>query len=383
MKPVLMIMILLCLTSSPSRAAGIPTAEAAWPLASAGSSHSRLTSAEDNEEASLLGCPPIGLTTRELIARKGSGLPWPEVLGLTPPGRVSAQAKAPHGEKSGFITASDGAKIHYLEAGQAEAGGQPPQGAVVGGNGSISNLRVAPSILFIPGWTMPAWIWQKQMEYFSPRFRVVAMDPRCQGESSCPADGLYPAQMARDIKSLIDQLHLPRVVLVGWSMAVAETMAYIDQFGGRDLAGLVLVDELAGGLAPGEAEQDLGLLKGVLEDRKRTADFFVRKIQFHKPQPEEYIERVIEASLSVPTNSAVALLVGRYAANYSALLPKIDKPTLVCAATKTPYFDRIAAMQRAIPGSRLEVFEGAGHALFVDDADQFNIALGTFLDSLK
>jgi hypothetical protein len=28
-----------------------------------GSSHSALTSGEDNEEASLLGCPPIGLST--------------------------------------------------------------------------------------------------------------------------------------------------------------------------------------------------------------------------------------------------------------------------------------------------------------------------------
>src|SRR2546421_12660605 len=34
-------------------------------MASVGSSHSRLTSAEDNEEASLLGCPPIGLLDGE------------------------------------------------------------------------------------------------------------------------------------------------------------------------------------------------------------------------------------------------------------------------------------------------------------------------------
>jgi len=32
-------------------------------MASVGSSHSALTSGEDNEEASLLGCPPIGLST--------------------------------------------------------------------------------------------------------------------------------------------------------------------------------------------------------------------------------------------------------------------------------------------------------------------------------
>lgn len=289
---------------------------------------------------------------------------------------------------SGFVTASDGVKIHYIQAGRAQTtgnfqiGGQPPPGAATEGKVSLSNLHQAPSILFIPGWTMPAWIWQQQIDHFAANYRVVAIDPRCQGESPQTPDGLYPAQMARDVKAVVDQLHLAPVILVGWSMAVVETLSYIDQFGTRDVAGLVFVDELAGGFEPGEAEQDFSLLKGLLEDRAKTADFFVRKIQFHKPQPEEYIQRVMKASLSVPTASAVALLVGRYAADYRALLPKIDKPTLVCAA-KSVFFDRVVEMQRQIHGSKLEVFEGAGHALFVDNPDQFNSALDSFLSALK
>jgi non-heme chloroperoxidase len=266
--------------------------------------------------------------------------------------------------KGGFVTATDAVKIHYVEAGRANSGR-------------------APSILFVPGWTMPAWIWGKQIDYFSPKYHVVAMDPRCQGESSETPDGLYPAQMARDIKTVIDQLHLGPAVIVGWSMAVVETLSYIDQFGTGDVAGLILVDEIAGGFGPGEAEQDFGLLKGILESRGSTSEFFVRKIQFHKPQPEEYIQRVIQASLSVPTNSAVALLAGRYAADYRAALPKIDKPTLVCAARKSPYFDRVAGMQKQIPQSKLEIFDGAGHALFVDNAEQFNATVDGFLDGLK
>jgi non-heme chloroperoxidase len=42
--------------------------------------------------------------------------------------------------KSDFFKTSDGIRIHYLEAGS----GRP--------------------IVFIPGWTMPAWIWQKQTD---------------------------------------------------------------------------------------------------------------------------------------------------------------------------------------------------------------------------
>jgi len=40
--------------------ARIPTEPGFGPVSSVGSSHNRPTSAEDNEEALLLGCPPIG-----------------------------------------------------------------------------------------------------------------------------------------------------------------------------------------------------------------------------------------------------------------------------------------------------------------------------------
>jgi pimeloyl-ACP methyl ester carboxylesterase len=39
-------------------------------------------------------------------------------------------------------------------------------------------------------------------------------------------------------------------------------------------------------------------------------------------------------------------------------------------------------MQKQIAGSRLERFESAGHALFVDEADRFNAVLDEFLNGL-
>src|SRR5712692_3467257 len=69
---------------------------------------------------------------------------------------------------SGFVTTPDGIKIHYIEAGKG------------------------PAILFVPGWIMPGWIWEKQIAHFAKTHRVVAMDPRSTGESSQTAEGLYP-----------------------------------------------------------------------------------------------------------------------------------------------------------------------------------------------
>jgi microsomal epoxide hydrolase len=85
--------------------------------------------------------------------------------------------------------------------------------------------------------------------------------------------------------------------------------------------------------------------------------------------------------LQVPTNSAVALLVGYFVADYRPVLPKIDKPVVVCAA-KSGYMSAIVAMQKNIPSSKLEIFDGDGHALFVDDPDKFNALVEDFLLNL-
>jgi non-heme chloroperoxidase len=294
-----------------------------------------------------------------------------------------------NGTKSGFIKTSNGVKIHYLEAdtprtvGTFQVDGTPPAGASTNGVVSLSNVRPQPSILFIPGWTMPAWIWQKQLDYFSKNYRVVAMDPRSQGESTITSEGLHPAARARDIKAVVDQLHLAPVVLVGWSMAVMEVAAYVDQFGTHDVAGLVFVDDNFGGLAPGEGQADLLFIGQILADRQKNTEAFVHNLCFKKPQPPGYLDRVMAACLRTPTSDAVALLVGKYAADYRSAAAKMDKPTLLCYAD-SPYMSAEAQtqIQHSVKGSRLEVFHGAGHALFVDNADQFNSVLGNFLQDL-
>jgi non-heme chloroperoxidase len=315
-------------------------------------------------------------------------LSWTALSACATASPSEASDKRPAGAKSGFITTTDGLKIHYLEAGHqksfptAEVGNPLPAGTVATkGNISVTNPNQFPSILFIPGWTMPAWIWEKQIEYFTKDYRVVAMDPRSQGESSQTPEGLYPAVRARDIKAVVDKLHMAPVVLVGWSMGVTEVAAYLDQFGSGDLAGVVLVDGYAGGTDSVRAPRSLALLKSVLEDRQNTTSQFIRTVFFKKPQSEEYLNRVIHASLITPTEAAVALLVGMYGTDYKLALVKNTKPTLICAA-KSLFTAEMEDLHKQIPPARYETFDDAGHALFVDDADKFNALLEDFLHDL-
>lgn len=286
------------------------------------------------------------------------------LAGASTAGRAQEDAPAaPAWEPvSAYVNMPDSAKLHYLEAGPENARG--------------------PALLFIPGWTMPGEIWEPQLRYFSKTHHVVALDPRSQGQSSKTADGSYPAARAHDLASVIDGLRLSSTVLVCWSMAVTECLSYVDQFGTKTLAGLVLVDGLPGGAGspPDRIASMVKFASGFQRDRRKATADFVRGM-YRTPQTEEYLKKITDASLRTPTDTALALFLGTLNEDSSAGIAKVDRPTLVIG-TQSPFLKSYEEMQKKIPGARLEVFEGAGHALFVDQADKFNQKLEAFLKGL-
>jgi microsomal epoxide hydrolase len=278
---------------------------------------------------------------------------------------VSAAGENPAAKPtSGFVTTPDGVSIHYLEV-------APQSGA---------SKRLA--ILFIPGWTMPAEIWEKQIAYFSKTRRVVAMDPRSQGLSSQTTEGNYPEVRARDIKAVVVQLKLAPVVLVGWSMGVTDLAAYAGQFPQDGIAGLVLVDGDAGeDREPGALREFFDFSWRMQTDRRAATARFVRSM-YQKPQTEEYYQRITRAALRTPTDSAVAMLSSMVSVDRRPALAKINRPTLIVAAGSRER-QLQEDMHRHIAGSRLVFFENAGHALFVDEPQRFNTLLDEFVKTLE
>jgi non-heme chloroperoxidase len=270
---------------------------------------------------------------------------------------VAAQSTAAT-KKSVFFKTSDGIRIHYLEAGSGQA------------------------IVFIPGWTMPAWIWQKQIDEFSKNYHVIAVDPRSQGESDQPTYGHMPETRSRDYKELVDHLGLKQPVLVGWSMACGELVKYAEQFGTDNVGGMVLVDGfLADKLSPEMFGFATGWMNQLQLDRQKQADGFVRSM-YKKPQTEEYLKRVIDASTQVPADAAVVLIYNMIAVkDMSAGLAKMNRPVLFAYQ---PDSQGSADFLRSKLGDkvRLERFDGDGHALFVDDPEKFNRVLEEFIRSL-
>jgi microsomal epoxide hydrolase len=255
----------------------------------------------------------------------------------------------------GFFTTSDHVRLHYFEAGRGA------------------------TLVFLPGWTMPAQIWMPQIRYFAQRFHVVALDPRSQGESQIAASGYDSERRARDIKELLDALHLDAVVLVGWSLGVLESLTYVRLFGTDHLKALVLVDNSVGEEPP--PAFDPTFLERLQRDRQATTEQFVRGM-YHSAQSEDYVQRIIAQALKTPTEAAVKLLHSPYPRQmWREILYSVDKPTLYAVTAR--FKEQALNVKRNRPKVRVAIFEDAGHALFVDESARFNTLLETFIDELS
>jgi len=234
---------------------------------------------------------------------------------------------------------------------------------------SVANPRDGvPTLVLVPGWSMPGSIWRAQIEGLAPYFRVVAMDPRGQGESEVARDGYTAERRARDIAELVAPLG--RVVLVGWSLAVLESLQLVKQSGEAQLAALVLVDNSVGE-PPAPAPSDF--IRNLRADRRGTLERFCRSM-FAKTRPEAEIRELVDGALRMPLQASVALLSYPYPREYWRDIARSCRAPLAYVVGRA-FEAQARSLAQHRQGTLVEVFADAGHALFVDQPERFNAVL--------
>ena len=265
-----------------------------------------------------------------------------------------AGAAAPSRAADGFFNTSDGVRLHIIVAGPARA----------------------QTIVFVPGWTMPAWIFQAQIDAFSRSYHVVALDPRGQGDSEIAATGYDQTRRGQDIGDLIALLGQRPVLLVGWSLGVLDCLAYVHQYGDRALAGLVLIDNSIGEDPPPVPYRGPAI-RGPRLAREEQMRRFVRGM-FRSSPGEDYLERLTETALRTPPFASSQLLSYPVPRSYwlDAVL-SLRKPVLYVVRPR--FAAQAGNLQLHQPMAETVLFDAAGHALFVDEPVRFNSLLQDFI----
>ena len=270
-------------------------------------------------------------------------------------------------ESSRTVEVADGVSLRVIEAGKPDA---------------------QSVLVFIPGWSTGADIWKRQIESFAKACRVIAFDPRSQGESTKTTSGNTPETRAQDLHALLERLGVQRPVLIGWSQAVQDIAAYVEGYGTKDLAGIVLVDAAVSDGADGmvaRPQETAAQFKmfGVYQAHQREYLGGMMRAIISKPQGDGAIEELINTGMKTPPDVGVAMLIAdMFGVNRTPVLKKIECPTLIIASAKSDELARQQAPAKQILHARFEKVDDTAHAVFLDQPDRFNQLLKSFVANL-
>ncbi len=251
---------------------------------------------------------------------------------------------------------SDGVRLHYLEAGTG------PQ-----------------TIVFIPGWLMPAAVFEQQLIGLSNQYRVLALDPRSQGLSDLTKLSHAPARRIKDMDEFLKFAKVKEYVLAGWSLAVLESLDYVANYAPKDLRGLILIDNSVGeGRPPAGRKSNFQQTMNDPKKREQYMRTFSQDIYRTTPPPL-IAQAVLDSALRAPANVAIQLLNQPYPREYwRETLEKQKIPVLY--AVRPWLKEQADALERKRPAELITIamFDQAGHALFVDEPQAFNDAVRNF-----
>lgn len=263
----------------------------------------------------------------------------------------------------------------------------------IGGNVSLRVIEAGkpdaqPTLVFIPGWSTSADIWRRQLETFAKTNRVIAFDPRSQGESSKTTNGNTPETRAQDLHALLERVGVRRPVLIGWSQGVQDVAAYVERYGTKDLAGIVLVDAAisdgADGMAarPQETAAQFKMFAIYQAHQREYLDGMMRAI-ISKPPSDNAMNALVSTGMKTSPDVGVGMLVAdMFGVNRTRALKKIDCPTLIIASAKSVELARQQSAANQIPHARFEKVDDAAHAVFIDQPDRFDELLTSFVANL-
>jgi pimeloyl-ACP methyl ester carboxylesterase len=266
-----------------------------------------------------------------------------------------------------MVEVSDGVSLRVIEA------GEPGDG---------------PALVFIPGWSTGADIWRHQIDKFAKTHRVIAFDPRSQGESTKTTSGNTPETRAQDLHALLKRLGVQRPVLIGWSQGVQDIAAYVERYGTKDLAGIVLVDAAISDGADGmaaRAQETAAQFKMFAIYQAHQQEYLggMMRAIISKPQSDVAINQLVSTGMKTQPDIGVAMLIAdMFGVNRTPALKKIDCPTLIIPSAKSDELARQHEAANQIPHARFEKVDDATHAVFIDQPDRFDELVKNFAANL-
>jgi 3-oxoadipate enol-lactonase len=242
----------------------------------------------------------------------------------------------------------------------------------------------APLVL-LHAYPLDSRMWRHQVEYFSPRRQVLALDLRGYGGSQdYGSDPFTIAHYAADVLETLDAAGIEKAVFAGCSMG-GYTIFELWRRAPQRFSAMILADTRA------EADDEAGREKrrqqiNIIQQRGTSfLPGFVEDNQLSPHTRDDHRELVAEvrswAEQAAPgaLTRTIQMLADR--PDNTATLPTITVPTLVLVGEddKVTPVSMARTIAGGIPGAKMQTIARAGHLSPLENPKEFNHAVEAFL----
>lgn len=246
----------------------------------------------------------------------------------------------------------------------------------------VSGESRSPTLLLVHGFPHDRTLWAPQMHALSGTYRCVAVDLRGFGESSS-APPYAMDQYADDLAALLDAIGVERAVVAGLSMGSYIAFALWRRHAHR-VQSFILADTRAGAdtdLVRARRTEMIALVRagGVSGlPAQLAAAQLGASTRARQPELETTVLAMSRRATADGVIGALEAMMAR--PDSSSTLPTITVPTLIIAGQEDILAPPVEAeqMHALVPGSRLEVIQGAGHLSNMERPAAFNAVVSTW-----
>jgi len=246
----------------------------------------------------------------------------------------------------------------------------------------------APVIIFIHGFPLNKFMWNKQIEALTDEYRIIVYDIRGHGNSDAGDDKFTVDLFANDLIVLMDALKIEKAILCGLSMggyiALKAILSHPERF-----TSMILSDTSCMADTPEGKEKRVNTIENIAKNGiEKYAEESLKKLfaieSFTTNRDEVAFVRqmIVNTSRQTLYNTLHALAARK---DTCGQLQDINLPVLIMVGKEDVITPLEAAMymHEKIKDSILQIIGHAGHLSNMENHVEYNDKLRMFIASIK
>jgi pimeloyl-ACP methyl ester carboxylesterase len=270
-----------------------------------------------------------------------------------------------------FVEIGKSYKIHYLDKGSGK------------------------NLVYIHGFLACSWLYEDFVEYFSKKYRVIALDHLGHGKSDKPESASYElADIANYVEQALSKIvGDEKIILHGHSMGGMIALIYATNPSlAKRLDGLILMGTAPKLKNPGLVQYIEDIREGKLKiiDRESIETIFLnlcfnrkyRKNKENQTLIQEFVEKTLENEEFIGVRTMESI-VNNF--NVEDKIQSINVPTLILTGDSDIFIlpEESEKMHQKIPNSKLKIFSPkVGHMINYEAKEEYIKVLEEFLETI-